>query len=72
MPALPAEKAKFTVSEIADHIGISKSMVRRFIHEGRLACCDTGGKFVSHREDVEELLQDLRIPRREPVVRLQE
>ncbi len=72
MPALPVEKAKFTVSEIADHIGISKSMVRRFIHEGRLACYDTGGKFVSHREDVEELLQDLRIPRREPVVRLLE
>ncbi len=72
MPALPAEKVKFTVSEIADHIGISKSMVRRFIHEGRLACYDTGGKLVSHREDVEELLQDLRIPRREPVVRLQE
>ena len=39
---------------------------------GRLACYDTGGKFVAHREDVEQLLQDLRVPRREPVVRLQE
>ena len=35
---------------------------------GRLACYDTGGKFVAHREDVEQLLQDLRVPRREPVV----
>tara|TARA_A100001037_G_scaffold284690_1_gene291316 strand:+ start:1058 stop:1276 length:219 start_codon:yes stop_codon:yes gene_type:complete len=72
MPALPEDKGQYTVAEIADHIGVSKSMVRRFIHAGRLACYDTGGKFVAHREDVEQLLQDLRVPRREPVVRLQE
>tara|TARA_Y100001938_G_C7925000_1_gene346433 strand:+ start:317 stop:535 length:219 start_codon:yes stop_codon:yes gene_type:complete len=72
MPTLPQDKTSFSVAEIAQHIGVSKSMVRKWIHENKLACYDTGGKFISHREDVEQLLQDLRVPRREPVLHLQD
>jgi excisionase family DNA binding protein len=72
MGTLPANKATWGVADIAGYMGVSKSAVHRFIREERLACYDIGGKFIAHREDVEQLLQELRIPRREPVVRMQE
>ena len=72
MVTLPVDKATWGVADIAEYIGVSKSTVHRFIREERLACYDIGGKFIAHREDVEQLLQELRIPRREPAVRMQE
>ena len=72
MATLPADKATWGVADIAEYIGVSKSTVHRFIREERLACYVFCEWFVAHREDVEQLLQELRIPRREPVVRMQE
>ncbi len=66
------DKQNWSVSDIAKHIGVSRSTVHRFIREDRLAVYDTGGKYIATNDDVERLLQDLKVPSKQAVVRLQD
>lgn len=60
---VPKEQQYFSVGEISDQLGVSRGVIRRWIHAGELPALNVGGRagFRVTREDLERFLTKKRM-----------
>ena len=53
---ISSDKEFFFIQEVADFLRVNHQMVRKLINSGKLAASQPNGKWLIHRDDLQELL----------------